>query len=155
MSATNGSVDPAGGYYDENSIVTLTAIPDPGYAFINWTGDLSGSKNPLTLTMDNNKTVVANFGAVTQAPQVPAESTQIVVYPNPSNVGSFTVALQNLVGAVELRLTDMNGKTVFSERTQIHHAGHVQLPLNGLDKGTYILSVIAKDKVIYKKIVSN
>ena len=40
---------------------TLTASPDPGYIFSSWTGDASGSVNPLTLGMDSNKTVGATF----------------------------------------------------------------------------------------------
>ena len=39
----------------------LTATPATGWHFVEWTGDLAGSTNPATLTMDANKTVIANF----------------------------------------------------------------------------------------------
>ncbi len=55
------NVDPAGGIYDEGTEVTLTADADPGYFFIGWTGDLIGTENPVTITMDANKTITANF----------------------------------------------------------------------------------------------
>jgi uncharacterized delta-60 repeat protein len=42
-------------------VVTLTAVPNTGYAFVNWSGDLSGNNNPETLTMDGPKSVTANF----------------------------------------------------------------------------------------------
>ena len=40
---------------------TVTATPDLGYLFSAWTGDASGSDNPLTITMDGNKTIGATF----------------------------------------------------------------------------------------------
>ena len=50
--------------YDPGSVVSLTPVPNSGYAFLNWTGDVpSGHEtdNPLSLTMDANKTLTANF----------------------------------------------------------------------------------------------
>jgi parallel beta-helix repeat protein/predicted outer membrane repeat protein len=62
----SGTVDvsPAGenSYYDEDAVVTLTANPDPAYVFGYWGGDLTGTNNPETLTMDGPKSVTANFG---------------------------------------------------------------------------------------------
>jgi uncharacterized repeat protein (TIGR02543 family) len=59
----NGSVtlNPPGGVYDDGTVVTLTAVPDSGWAFDNWSGDLTGSANPANITMNSNKTVTANF----------------------------------------------------------------------------------------------
>ena len=37
--------------------VTLTPNPDAGSSFINWSGDASGSANPLTFSMDGDKTI--------------------------------------------------------------------------------------------------
>jgi len=56
-------LSPAGedGYYDNGATVTLTANPNTGYAFGNWSGDLSGANNPETLTIDSPKNVIANF----------------------------------------------------------------------------------------------
>jgi len=41
--------------------VTLTAIPDPCWTFSHWSGDLTGSTTPDTITMDSDKTVTAHF----------------------------------------------------------------------------------------------
>jgi len=59
----NGSVDlsPAGGSYSSGIVVTLTANADPGWTFDGWSGDLGGSANPETITMDGDKTVTATF----------------------------------------------------------------------------------------------
>ena len=39
----------------------MTATPDLGYIFSTWTGASTGTDNPLTLTMDSNKTIGATF----------------------------------------------------------------------------------------------
>ncbi|MDO9263408.1 MAG: hypothetical protein Q7U02_05545, partial [Desulfosalsimonadaceae bacterium] len=43
--------------YKPGTTVTVTAVTRPGYVFIEWGGDLSGSDNPQTLTMDGDKMI--------------------------------------------------------------------------------------------------
>ncbi|MHB8106816.1 MAG: stalk domain-containing protein [Candidatus Cryosericum sp.] len=47
--------------YVVGTAITLTATPATGYSFTGWSGDLSGMKNPETITMDTDKTVTASF----------------------------------------------------------------------------------------------
>ena len=49
------------GTYLEGTVVTLTAAPALNFAFTNWTGDAGGTSNSITLTIDADKTVTANF----------------------------------------------------------------------------------------------
>gem|GEM_PF-1550973 len=65
VNATNGTVAtspvmPTDGYVRGTS-VTLTATPTAGYDFTGWSGDVSGSTNPLIITMDAAKTITATF----------------------------------------------------------------------------------------------
>jgi hypothetical protein len=48
--------------YQANTFVTLTATPAEGYAFSGWGDDPNGSGNTITIVMDSNKNVIANFG---------------------------------------------------------------------------------------------
>jgi uncharacterized repeat protein (TIGR02543 family) len=57
---THGSVT-GGGLYDINTTATLAATADSGYVFAGWTGDVSGTTNPLDVVMDTNKTIGATF----------------------------------------------------------------------------------------------
>lgn len=52
---------PTGGPYLSNSIVTLTATAKDGWIFAGWTGDSTGSTNPLELTMTSDQSVGAMF----------------------------------------------------------------------------------------------
>ncbi len=59
----SGSVtkNPDKGSYDYQEEVTLTAVPEEGWDFSHWEGDLAESENPETITMDSDKTVTAHF----------------------------------------------------------------------------------------------
>jgi len=60
----NGNVTLSGeGPYKEDTKVTLTATPAVGYVFDHWSGAVTGDTNPVTLTMDANKTVSAYFAS--------------------------------------------------------------------------------------------
>ena len=66
MTSGVGSVilDPPGGIYDAGTVVKLTAVPAVGWAFNNWSGDITGSKNPENILMDGNKAVILTFNQV-------------------------------------------------------------------------------------------
>jgi hypothetical protein len=59
----NGHVDvnPNQVGYAAGAVVQVTAVPDSGWRFGNWSGDASGTQNPLQLTMDADKTIGAAF----------------------------------------------------------------------------------------------
>ena len=64
ISATNGGTtgpDPGIYYYDEIAEVTVSAIPDIHYEFSHWSGDVSGTTNPITINVDSNKSITAHF----------------------------------------------------------------------------------------------
>jgi pectate lyase len=58
------AADPGPGPYAPGTVVTLTATAGAGSTFTGWTGDLAGSTNPATLTMDAPKGVTAHFTVI-------------------------------------------------------------------------------------------
>ncbi len=66
-SLLNGNISGAGSYLSQTS-ANLTASPLSGYLFGSWSGDASGSENPITILMDSNKTVGATFVEDTRDP---------------------------------------------------------------------------------------
>ncbi|SDM12372.1 Listeria/Bacterioides repeat-containing protein [Daejeonella rubra] len=63
VNAVNGSVTktPNQATYTNGSTVVLTATAAAGYTFSSWSGDATGSVSPLTVTMNSNKNITANF----------------------------------------------------------------------------------------------
>ena len=87
LNATNGSIstnpNPVGGTYDDGTSVALTASPDPGFEFSGWSGDASGTTNPLTITMDADKTITATFAPIQRTLTVNATNGSVATNPNP------------------------------------------------------------------------
>ena len=57
-------VSPPGEWFYTNEAVTLTAVANPGHAFTNWSGDVSGVANPIVVTMSAPRMVQADFTTV-------------------------------------------------------------------------------------------
>ena len=62
ITATPPSAD---GYYNVGTSIQLQANPAAGYAFKDWTGDLTGSVNPAVIVLNYWHTITANFAAPT------------------------------------------------------------------------------------------
>jgi uncharacterized repeat protein (TIGR02543 family) len=58
-----GFTSSSGGKYKSSAQVTLTASPASGYIFDHWSGGVSGTTSTITITMDSDKNVIANFKA--------------------------------------------------------------------------------------------
>ena len=53
--------NPTNTSYPANVTVTLTALPSAGWYFANWSGNASGSVNPLNVTMTGNLVITGSF----------------------------------------------------------------------------------------------
>ena len=92
----NGSVskDPDQALYDHGMTVSLTATSDTGWVFTGWSGDASGSTNPLLVTMDASKTITATFSLAPDALDF-AGTNGYVNFGNPASLklSAFTLEL--------------------------------------------------------------
>ena len=79
---TNGGNVTGGGTYDQGQQCTVSATPALGYTFTNWTenGNVVSTQANYTFTVNNNRTLVANF-------QVIPQNYNISVSANPTNGG--------------------------------------------------------------------
>lgn len=138
-----GSVDmqPEGDSLPGGTTVILTARPDPGWAFRNWTGDLTSQENPLTLTVDRDWILYASFdtletsaGPAIQGPDI--DGTMICMdhrnrflhLPNPDGLNRGILSLRDLYGRELVSMT-VSGQTA------------VRIPLEGLPPGIYLACI--------------
>ena len=96
ITSPNGTVtkSPNASTYNSGTTVQLTATPLAGYTFSSWSGDASGITNPLTVTVNGNKNITANFT---------------------SNANNFTLNVTAINGSVSRnpnQLTYLNGTNV-------------------------------------------
>ena len=59
ISENGGSVDFSGGSFKSGSTITLTATPNQGFIFSSWSN--GSTQNPLTLEVNSNQTISAQF----------------------------------------------------------------------------------------------
>jgi uncharacterized repeat protein (TIGR02543 family) len=156
----DGSValDPAGGTYSSGTVVTLMANADPGWTFDSWSGDLEGTDNPKSITMDGDKTVTATFVQDTYSLMVNTEGNGSVElspaggsYPYGTVVTlmatadpgwTFTGWSGDLAGFANPETITMNGnKTVtatFAQDTYTQDVANQDIPVSGTVSGDYI-----------------
>jgi Leucine-rich repeat (LRR) protein len=54
--------------YEGNSCTAVTAVPNPGFYFVDWTGSYTGTDNPLTIaSVSSDMTITANFALISAA----------------------------------------------------------------------------------------
>ena len=65
QSSSNGTLQGStSGWYDQNASLSITAVPNPGYAFCSWSGTLPAAltnDNPLLFTLDQSHSITACF----------------------------------------------------------------------------------------------
>jgi hypothetical protein len=81
----NVTKNPQQSNYTHNASVTLTATPQPGSGFVNWSGDTNSALNPLSLVMTTNKTITATF----QVSSGPSNAPPVVTITNPPDGATF------------------------------------------------------------------
>ncbi|MCA9406307.1 MAG: family 16 glycosylhydrolase [Candidatus Omnitrophica bacterium] len=79
-SADNGKVyfDPDKERYDKGDDVTITAVPDIGYIFDSWAGNMEGFDNPLTIKMNKNLILKALFEKDPDGPVLISQGKKVV-----------------------------------------------------------------------------
>ena len=75
--------------YRWGDTVSLTAVPDPGAYFTGWSGAVTGTTNPTSLTFDGDKSVTASFtnNCYTLSSTVNPANTGMVTYSPTSSPG--------------------------------------------------------------------
>ena len=110
VTSTNGSVvkNPSQTTYNHGTSVQLTATANTGYTFTSWSGDASGSANPITVSMTSNKNITANYTAVVGSFTLNVTAINGTVAKNPDLVGYVSGA------SVQLTATPTSGYTFTS-----------------------------------------
>ncbi len=96
----SGTITPSGtNWYNSGQSVPVSATASSGYNFTGWSGDLSGSTNPTSLTMNGPKSVTANFVAIGSLSVTPSTGlTSSGTQGGPFSPSSQTYTLQNTGG---------------------------------------------------------
>ncbi len=101
-----GSVN-GGGTFVPGTVVSLTAVPISGSKFTGWSGDATGTTNPLSVTVSQALAIVAEF-----APDTSSSSYTLSVVASPQVHGSVSGAGTYVPGEqVSVQATAITGST--------------------------------------------
>jgi hypothetical protein len=105
-------VDPDRACFAPNQAIHLIASPTGGAALNQWIGDASGNSNPLSITMDGNKTILAEILERATAVENLPIAFALSIHPNPSR-GPIRIeyALPRET-QMKLRVFDIGGREV-------------------------------------------
>jgi peptidoglycan hydrolase-like protein with peptidoglycan-binding domain len=102
------TVTPSQLSYLYGDTVSISAVPNVGYAFTGWTGSVTSALNPLSVTLDANKTIAANF-IVNNAPNVSAGTDQTITLPSTVTLTGTTTDDGSPLGLLSVQWTKVSG----------------------------------------------
>ena len=148
---------PVGKTYDPGTVVTLTAIADSGWQFQEWSGDLSGTDNPATLTLDAHKTVTAKFQNITgvEHARLPERYQLDQNYPNPFNPTTTISFALKKPGMTTITVYDMLGRQVLTLLNRKLDAGYHKIVFSDarLSSGVYFYEIRSGEFKAMKKMI--
>lgn len=82
----NAGIVTGTGSYPDNTLVTIQAVPYPGWEFTGWSGDMSGNQDTILVIMNENKSVIANFIQTITPTPAPVATPVPTVAPTPAPI---------------------------------------------------------------------
>jgi uncharacterized repeat protein (TIGR02543 family) len=130
---------------NSGTILSLDAIAGTEYHFNGWSGDLILEENPVTITMDGNKTVTATFESTSSVNANQASSFE--VFPNPM---VDEIQFNNLDGIKWVTIATMSGIKVVDVLPDSSNS----VDVSALKSGFYIVSIeFLSGEVVVKKMM--
>ena len=149
--------EPMAKFYTPGTVVNISAVPDSGWVFTGWSGDLNSSETSISVTMDASKNITANFaeealGVKTKMPEFYKLSQN---YPNPFNPTTQISFGLKQEGFTTLTIYDMLGRQVATLVNRNMPAGYHSVEFSGanLPTGMYIYRLTSGDFFSMKKMM--
>ncbi|MFW5757445.1 MAG: InlB B-repeat-containing protein [Bacteroidota bacterium] len=135
------------GYYAENEMVLLNAVPNPGFKFVSWTdqnGMILSTLPEYSFIMPSEQTLVkANFKEIENHQENISLEESVRIFPNPST-GNFFVEIKNTLKYDQntLKIINTSGQVIFKQSIgQNKQAQTFQINLQDLGTGIYFLQI--------------
>ncbi|HXK82536.1 MAG TPA: T9SS type A sorting domain-containing protein [Bacteroidales bacterium] len=130
---------------DENTVLSLEAVPNSNSQFIAWANDLSSQDNPINLLMDSNKNITAEFIAVGNE-QTINNTYNYLIYPNPAN--DFVFIEANSVNNISIYM--LNGQKIM-ETNMFNKL--IKIDLSEFSKGIYFIKLETESSIYFEKLI--
>ena len=156
-----GSTHPSGDLWHlTNAVDTISARPYPklGYHFVGWEGDVADGANPIVVTMDRPKSIVARFALATSVDRKEGAVREFSLsqsYPNPFNPSATIEYAIPVRCHVVLEVFDLLGHRIALLIDESQEAGYksVRFDANVFATGVYIYRLRAGEFVQTRKLL--
>ena len=147
-----GTLTPESNELLANGFIHIKAIPDSGWIFNHWSGDISGNNSDTTILLDADKTVQAHFiedtTPITNIAEVNNDVNLISYYINNK---SKALHVKNESQNLTLSIYTIDGKLMMSK--EYIPSGESEILLNRFTPGVYIVrfefnGIVKTDKVL-------
>lgn len=153
--------------YPRDTLVELFAIPDSGWTFLYWSGNLYGSQNPDTILMNGDKTVNAHFAVtgVEEGKLALMAKNYLTISPNPTS-GATDIRYMihdtgHMIYDITLQIYDIYGRLVKSFNPESWIMDHAStIAWDGTDQtnrqvgsGVYFVKFRAGDYQVTNKLL--
>ena len=139
VTSSHGTVTkvPVQQIYQYGTSVQLTPTPDSMYHFVTWSGDVPAgheTDNPLTVVMNQNRTITAFFALNTSSPTLilPADSnittTTAILGAKIISNGNDTITERGVVWSVSANPTTADHKVIASDTSEVYKVNVDSLP---------------------------
>jgi hypothetical protein len=138
----------------------MQALPGTGHSFAGWSGDTTGSANPITLTMYANKSVTATFVSLAGAGDGPVAALALdPARPSPMRgTGQIGFVLPREARA-RLGILDLQGREIAVLADGVFPAGRHTATWDGRAErgsapaGLYFVRLLAEGRVLSQRLV--
>lgn len=152
-------LNPSGGVYTENTQVMIQAKSNPGYKFLKWSGDHSGTSSTDFVVMYEDKVIIANFEKIDENKSIFKQEP--LCFPNPiktEQISSVTIKfelknLDNNKYDIKITIFDTAGKLVKKINVESQNENVCKIPWDLKDynnklvpSGIYFVNILVKDK---------
>ena len=135
----NGLLNYESGTSFEGQTFDLNAIADQDWVFQGWTGDIVSTENPLTISVNSNLNITATFAQDGLSVDENERENKLIVFPNPSSSGVFTLKSNT---TEHWEVYSLTGIKVLAGNGNI-------IDVSSFSKGMYIVKI----KNTFKKLV--
>jgi len=145
-----GFVLPHGGMYEKGSIIKLIAYPEKGWKFDGWSGDTISTNNIITITLNNNKNIVANFSLINSIKTFSTTDKKAYIYPSPIGETGIVNIYSETEQTVDFIIYDTYGRILKEYKNIQLISGRNEIEFNtiGIISGSYIYKIISKNNIL-------
>jgi uncharacterized repeat protein (TIGR02543 family) len=132
------------GVYAANTTISIGAIPNAGYRFVQW--DDGNTDNPRGIMVTQDTTFIATFEPEVGITEL--ETSAVAVYPNPAT-DNITITLPENVPQAVFTLYDMQGKVLIRKDV----INEEMVSVDNLATGMYLYNLTTEKKNYTGKII--